>query len=139
MDANRFRLIVRLSAFYDLAVTALFVTPWTLAWVHWAMTSMDAGMGLLGDLPQPDTMSILLANLLGSVVVVWSLARLRPGFELLGRYDAIARLLFAAWQIFAMAQGLSLVILPLTVVEIVFGILQALPLHEKKHGTVAVQ
>lgn len=137
MDADRFRLIVRASALYDLIVTSLFVTPWTFALVHWGMAALDAGLSAPGTIPTPDTLSILFANLLGSVVVVWSLARLHSGSALLGRYDAVARLLFAVWQINAMANGLSLVILPLTVMEIVFGILQALPLQQKARATVA--
>ena len=137
MDADRFRLIVRASALYDLIVTSLFVTPWTFALVHWGMAALDAGLSAPGTIPTPDTLSTLFANLLGSVVVVWSLARLHTGSALLGRYDAAARFLFATWQINAMAHGLSLVILPLTVVEIVFGVLQVLPAQKNAQTIVA--
>ena len=65
-----------------------------------------------------------MANLLGSVVVVWSLARwLQPSVQL-GRLDALARALFAIWQIYAVMQGASAIILAFTVFEIVFGVLQ---------------
>lgn len=138
MDAKRFASIVRLSALYDLVVTALFVTPWTFMLVHWAVTALDSSLGIPGEIGAASTITVLFANLLGSVVVVWSLVRLHLGLPVLGRYDAIARLLFAIWQIHAMASGLSLVILPLTLVEIGFGVLQAMPVRTRSPDTVAV-
>ena len=137
MDADRYIKIVRLSALYDLVVTAAFVTPWTLALVHWVLTSLDTSLAIPGVMPPADALTTLFANLLGSVVVVWSLARLHLGLPLLGRYDAVSRLLFAIWQIYAMATGLSLVILPITAFEIGFGIAQALPVRDNRRGTVA--
>ncbi len=70
---------------------------------------------------------MLFAGLMGSVVVVWSLARLRLNLAELGRYDAVARLLFAAWQIYAVANGATPLLLVFTVFEAGFGIAQALP------------
>lgn len=134
MDAKRFRLIVRLSALYDLIVTAAFMTPWSFSLVHWAVSALDAGLNVPGSVAPADTLTVLLANLLGSVVVVWALARLHTGSALLGRYDALARLLFATWQINAMAAGLTLVILPLTVFEILFGFLQLLPVRDPERS-----
>ena len=59
--------------------------------------------------------------------MVWSLVRLRLQLPILGRYDALARMSFALWQIYAVAAGASPVILIFTVFEIVFGVAQALP------------
>ena len=137
MDADRYIRIVRLSAFYDLVVTAAFVTPASFAVLHWVVWTIDSNLGLPGIVPAPDPLTVLLGNLLGSVVVVWSLARLHLGQPILGRYDAVARLLFALWQIYAMASGVSLVILPLTVFEILFGVLQAMPVRKPPIATVA--
>jgi len=51
---------------------------------------------LPGSVHPLDATHMMLANLLGSVVMVWSLARL-PGPTLrLGRLDDVARFLFAA-------------------------------------------
>jgi hypothetical protein len=137
MDAERYRTVVRMSALYDLVVTVAFVTPWSFALLHGVVAGLDAAMGAPGEVPLPDALTVLLGNLLGSVVVVWSLARLHLGSVVLGRYDALARLLFAAWQINAMTAGLSMVILPLTAFEILFGILQAMPLRKETAGTVS--
>jgi len=132
MDADRYMKIVLASALYDLIVTVAFVTPWTFMLVHWCLALLDTGLGLPGNVPDADPMSMLLGNLLGSVVVVWSLVRLHLKLPLLGRYDAAARFLFAAWQINAMASGFSIVILPLTLVEIGFGLAQAVPIRPRK-------
>lgn len=59
---------------------------------------------------------MLIANLLGSVVVVWSLVRLHDTRAVYGRYDALARCLFATWQLVAVAHGASWLILGFTVV-----------------------
>jgi hypothetical protein len=81
---------------------------------------------------------LLAGNLMGSVVVVWSLARLHLGLPILGRYDAVARALFATWQIYAVATGASPLLLVLTVFEVGFGIAQALPLVAKTEQSIAV-
>lgn len=74
-----------------------------------------------------DVSGMLFANLLGSVVVVWSLWRLAQPSRRVGLYDALARALFAAWQLYAVAQGASFLILGFTVFEVLFCIAQILP------------
>ena len=76
-----------------------------------------------------DATHVMLANLLGSVVVVWSLARLVAPTVLLGRLDGVARLLFAAWQLFAYLSGASAIVLGFTMFELLFGVLQWLPVE----------
>lgn len=72
---------------------------------------------------------MLLANLLGSVVVVWSFWRLNNPSRRAGVYDAIARALFAVWQLYAISQGATLLILAFTLMEIIFGIAQLIPVR----------
>lgn len=50
-------------------------------------------------------MHMLLANLMGSIVCVWSLLRIRDPQPAFGRYDALGRFLFATWMAYALAQG----------------------------------
>lgn len=132
LDAKAYLRIMRASAAYDLIVSLPFATPWTLPLVHTVLVWLGGALGLPGQLPPIDPMSMLLGNLMGSVVVVWSVARLRLGLAVLGRYDAVARFLFAAWQINALLNGLSLAILPLLIIEIAFGIVQLLPISKEK-------
>jgi hypothetical protein len=76
-----------------------------------------------------DATHILFANLLGSVVIVWSLARISSPSVQQGRLDAVARILFFTWQIFAVLSGASSVILFFTVFEMIFGMLQIWPVN----------
>lgn len=131
LDADRYARIVRASALYDLIVTLALATPWTFGLLHGMVSALDAGLGVPGDVPAANALTVLMANLMGSVVVVWSVARLRLRLNVLGRYDAAARFLFAAWQLDALVSGVSWVILPLLLVEVGFGVLQALPVRDR--------
>lgn len=136
MGADRFRAIVRASAMYDLIVTAPFMTPWSLMLAIGMIDALHIRLGLPGAVPAFETTHYLFAGLMGSVVVVWSLARIHLGAPILGRYDAVARLLFALWQIHAVANGATPIILVFTVFEITFGILQALPVSARHDDDV---
>lgn len=92
------------------------------------------------DRPVPtlDITVMLFANLPGSVVVVWSLCRLRQPSRSIGLYDALARILFTVWQLFAVVHGASFLILGFTCFEVGFAIAQILPLnHPQKVRTNA--
>ncbi|UXL40276.1 hypothetical protein N7D90_09015 [Pseudomonas fragi] len=121
--------IVRASAWYDLIVTSALMTPWTAALLLSVLAGWSAQLGLERVFPALDATQMMLANLLGSVVVVWSLWRVRHASQRVGRYDALARVLFAVWQVYAVSQGTSYLILLVTAMEIVFGIAQLLPVR----------
>lgn len=127
--------ILRASAIYDLLVTAPFATPWTFAVLAGLMRQVHEGLGLPGVLPVPDPMHVLFANLMGSVVVIWSIVRLHLRMPLLGRYDAAARMLFSAWMLHTLAGGFSVVIVPILIVEIAFGVAQSLPRRNEGNDT----
>jgi hypothetical protein len=112
---------VRASALYDLLVTWPFALPWTFAWVYAQLHALDLAWGLPGAMPPLDPLHLLLANLLGSVVVVWSLARWTAPSLRLGRLDAAARVMFASWQVHAVLQGASAIVLGFTAFELAFG------------------
>ena len=121
--------IVRASAGYDLVATAGFMTPWTATLLLGGLTGLSAQLGLERAIPVIDSTAMLFANLLGSIVVVWSVWRLRHASQRVGRYDACARGLFALWQLYAVSQGASVLILAFTVMELVFAVAQSLPVH----------
>ncbi len=122
--SDRYLRIVRASGWYDLFVTWPFALPWTFAWLYAQLTLLAQALALPGTLHPLDTTHMLLANLLGSVVVVWSLARIVAPTVLLGRLDGVARFLFAAWQIYAVAHGANAIVLGFTAFELLFGVLQ---------------
>lgn len=129
MQLARYLRIVRLSAWYDLIVMAGFVTPWTFVLVHRLLSSLGAQAGVPGVLPPFEPAHILMGNLLGSVVVVWALVRLHDTRAAYGRYDALARFLFAAWQLHAVAHGATWLILGFAAFELIFGVAQLLPVR----------
>lgn len=121
------RIIVRASAAYDLIVTWPFMTPPTFHWNMTAIASLASSIGLTQGFPPFDAVHVLFANLMASLVVVWSVLRWRSPTRQLGLYDASARALFAIWQLVAVAGGANPIILAFTAVELLFLILQVLP------------
>ncbi|MFJ3486803.1 hypothetical protein ACIPL1_25840 [Pseudomonas sp. NPDC090202] len=130
INANGNRRIVRASAIYDLLATTAFMTPWTTNACLQGFNAMSDTLSLDRPIPSLDASQMLFANLLGSVVIVWSLWRLRHPGRLVGLYDALARVLFAVWQLYAVAQGASLLILGFTLFEVLFALAQVWPVRE---------
>ncbi len=97
---RQFSRIVFASALYDLLLTAPFATPWSFALVREQLSAINLALGGQA-LPQFSPFHTLMAGLLGSIVVVWSLLRLRSPEPRFGRYDAAGRLLFSAWMLWA--------------------------------------
>lgn len=124
--------IVRASAWYDLVVMIGFVTPWTFAAVLAGLQQLAHALGLAGAFPPFAPEHTMMANLLGSLVTVWAVLRLADTQVRYGRYDAAARCLFAAWQLYALAHGGHAIIWLFLIMELVFGVTQALPLRQIK-------
>lgn len=125
--STQYRNVVRGSAWYDLIVTAAFATPWSFAALHGVLTALSQTLELPGELPPFEPVHLLMANLLGSVVCVWAVLRIRDPQQVYGRYDAVARFLFAAWQAYALAHGASLLLVGFLFFELAWGIAQVLP------------
>ncbi|MEU3552787.1 hypothetical protein [Streptomyces fragilis] len=117
---------VRVSAWYDLVVTAGFATPWTYTLIHAALAKLGNTLGL-GTLPALDPIQVLFANLMGSVVVVWALLRIINPAPLLGLFDGVARALFTTWQAYALTHGAPRWLWLFLVAEAAFGIVQLAP------------
>lgn len=131
LSESAFKKIVRASAWYDLAVTAPLATPWSLRLFLSQFQSVHDALGLTGTVPRYETGLGLFANLLGSIVVVWSLVRIRSPQPWLGRFDAVSRFLFAAWMVHALADGATTALVAYVAVELAWGVAQALPFRAK--------
>lgn len=123
-----YRRVVRASAWYDLIATAGFATPWTFAAVFSGLNALSGFLGIAARFPAFAPEHLLMANLLGSLVILWAVLRLREPRVVYGRYDAVGRGLFAAWQLYALMHGGHPLIWGFFVVEVLLGILQALPI-----------
>ena len=118
--------LVRASGAYDLIVTVGFATPWTFALVHAALNSLSDAFGTSG-FPEPDLMQVLYANLMGSVVVIWSLLRVVRPLRLHGLFDGFARILFSIWMAYALALGAPNLLWLFLAAEISWGVVQLAP------------
>ncbi|TVT92034.1 MULTISPECIES: hypothetical protein [unclassified Pseudomonas] len=131
--AAQYRTLVRASAWYDLIVTAAFVTPWSFVLVH----SVLQGLNLPGTLPAFAPAHVLMANLLGSIVCVWAVLRIRDPQRQFGLYDAAGRALFATWQLYALMQGATAVLWVTLLFEGAWGIAQMVPVETDQKMTGA--
>ena len=127
ISPQRFRQLVRASAIYDIAVTAAFATPWTFLWMQQQLTQINQQIGG-SALPAFLPFHVLMACLLGSIVMVWSVLRVRDPQVRFGRYDAAARFLFSTWMAWTLhATGAPLLWL-FVIPEFSWGVAQCLPL-----------
>ena len=136
--STQYRRLVRGSAWYDLIVMAAFVTPWSFAALHGLLAAVMQALDLPGELPVFAPMHMLMANLLGSIVCVWSVLRIRDPQQVYGRYDAVARFLFAAWQLYALLQGASSLLLIFLFFELAWGVAQVLPVRPSSRARPAL-
>ncbi len=127
--STQYRRLVKGSAWYDLIVTAAFVTPWSFAALHGVLLSVSQALNLSGELPPFEPMHMLMANLLGSIVCVWAVLRIRDPQQVYGRYDAVGRFLFSAWLLYALLHGASSLLVIFLVFELAWGVAQVLPVR----------
>ena len=128
MHPTTYLRLVRASAMYDLLVTTALATPWTLPLAHRLISSLNVQ---LGGAPLPDfaPFHMFIGGLLGSIVTVWSLLRLKHPNVQLGRYDGAARFLFSGWMAWTLAQTGAPVLWLLLVPEFLWGVAQWWPLQ----------
>jgi hypothetical protein len=127
--STQYRRLVKGSAWYDLIVTAAFVTPWSFAALHGVLLSVSQAFNVSGELPPFEPMHMLVANLLGSIVCVWAVLRIRDPQQVYGWYDAVGRFLFSAWQLYALLHGASSLLAIFLFFELAWGVAQVLPVR----------
>jgi hypothetical protein len=126
MKLSTYLHIVRASAWYDLLLTLPFATPWSFAMAHAQLSAVNRWLGG-GALPPFSAFHVLFACLMGSVVLVWSVLRLRRTELRLGRYDGATRFLFALWMGWTLAQTGAPLLWLFVAPEFAWGVAQWLP------------
>lgn len=129
---ENYRRLVRAGGWYDLLVTAAFVTPWSFMALHGLLQALHQGLGLPGALPPFEPMHLLLANLMGSIVCVWSVLRIRDPQAVFGRYDGAGRVLFSTWQIYALMHGATPLIAIFLFFELAWAVAQLWPVMSQQ-------
>ncbi|MBJ9976601.1 hypothetical protein IAE35_13795 [Pseudomonas sp. S75] len=135
---SRYHTLVRASGLYDLTITLGFATPWTFMLLHGWLGSLHTALGLPGQLPAFGPEPMMMANLMGSIVCVWAWLRIRHPSVRLGRYDAVGRVLFASWQLYALAHGATALIWGIVALEIAWAIAQGLPISGRDESPIVV-
>lgn len=122
-----YRKIVRLSGIYDLAVTFPFAFPVLCELQVGFLRQCHISLGLAGDIPEFLPIHYFFMNLMGSVVVVWSVLRIRYPEAILGLYDSFARFLFSGLMLYyLMAFKVTGLLWFLLAPEITWGVVQFL-------------
>jgi hypothetical protein len=118
--------VVRASAFYDLVATVGFAFPFTAPLIFTGLGALNDALGLAGATPDPtDPFTVMFANLMGGLVIVWAVFRLaRPSREA-GAADVVGRLFFSLGMVAALLNGASSLVGVLLVLEVLWAVVQA--------------
>jgi hypothetical protein len=131
--------VVRLSALYDLIVTAGFTLDVTASIIFDGLGILHTNLGLPGSPDASDPFTIMFANLMGSLVTVWALFRiLRPSVAA-GLADVGARALFSLAMATALVQGASPLVLVMLVLEIVWAVAQGVSLFAARRSAPSIR
>lgn len=84
------------SALYDLLVIGPFAIPVVSGFELQLLLRLHDVLGLEGSFPVFEPLHLLFVNLLGGVVIVWSLVRLRSPDAIFGLFDGLIRAFFCA-------------------------------------------
>lgn len=121
--------VVRVSAAYDLLITGGFALPFTAPALFTGLGRLHAMLGLDGSAPEPSNLyAVMFANLMGSVVVVWSGFRLARPSLAAGAADVAARALFSLGLGTALVHGASPLVGVMQALEIAWAITQGVAL-----------
>jgi hypothetical protein len=123
LSLNAYLKIIRVSAVYDLLLTAPFATPWTFALLRDRMSLINQLLGG-GALPAFEPLHVLLACLMGTVVLIWSVLRIIEPTVRLGRFDGAGRFLFVTWMGWGVASTGAPVLLLFMIPELAWGVVQ---------------
>lgn len=138
MTTSTAQKIVRWSAIYDLVVTAMFALPWTAVLLFGALAALHDSLGLSGATPSAaDPFTLMFANLMGSLVVVWSVYRIWRPTIAAGVADTGARMLFSLGMIYALANGASPLTGTLLAMELVWAVVQGAAVVSTGRATTA--
>jgi hypothetical protein len=116
---------VRISALYDLVVSIAFALPFTAPVLFDGFSTLQTSLQLSGSLPNSgDPFTVMFANLMGSLVVVWSIFRLARPSRAAGAADTLGRTLFSLGMTVALIHGASPLVLGILVPEVLWGVVQ---------------
>ena len=139
MPRQGFSRVVYFSALYDLIITAPFAFPWSARWLSGVLAQVHESASLSGSAPSlADPFALLFANLMGTIVVIWAVIRLRSPTLESGAFDTLGRVLFSCWMWFAWVSGGSSLLLHFLAAEVLWALVQGLALLRQIGGTTSI-
>jgi hypothetical protein len=96
----KYKDLVRFSGIYDLAVTFPFAFPILCELQIGFLKGLHEGLHLTGSIPVFLPIHYFFVNLMGSLVIVWSILRIKRPDDIFGLYDSFARFLFSGLMLY---------------------------------------
>ncbi|OII23940.1 hypothetical protein [Frigoribacterium sp. MCBA15_019] len=132
MTSTKMQRTVRASALYDLLVTVGFAFPFSAPLVLSGLANMHHALQLPGSVPDAtDAFTVMFANLMGSLVVVWSVFRLARPTRATGIADTAGRLSFSLAMAAALIAGASPLVAGILILELVWAAVQGIVVARK--------
>ncbi len=125
---QRLKLLIRLSAVYDILVAIGFAVPWLASLYVGLLESLSHTLGLGGTAGQFPAFAMLFVNLMGVLALSWAGVRLYRPEPFLAVADVLARSAFALLILVALMAGAPMIIAGLAILEIVWVALIVLAL-----------
>jgi len=95
MQRSKYQSVIKSSAIYDLVFTFAFAIPGLALLKINLLFDAHSGFNLLGSFPTFEPVHLMFVNLLGVIVTIWSVLRIRHPEPIFGLYDAYARFGFS--------------------------------------------
>jgi len=140
MSTQSYQTIVKASAIYDLVMTAAFAIPILAAIKIHLLRDFHLYLNLPGEFPIFEPVHLFFVNLTGSVVVIWSVLRIKHPLPILGFYDSLTRFLFSLAMVYALTVGQSSYLLLFFLLpELIWGIIQLKLYYQLKSKEIMSQ
>ncbi|MDO6426978.1 hypothetical protein Q4489_08150 [Thalassotalea sp. 1_MG-2023] len=125
MNNLTYRKIVKASAIYDVIVTFGFAFPILVVLSINMLFSIHTQFSFSGLMPEFLPLHLFFVNLMGSLVLVWSVLRITRPKPIFGLYDSFARFLFSFNMLFyLLAYDVTGVLWLFFVPELAWGVVQ---------------
>lgn len=128
--------LIRASAVYDIVLILPFTTPWSFAMLLAQLARLNLWLGG-APLPPFAPLHLLLTTLLGTLVLLWCVYRLKDASVRLGRFDGAGRFVFAFWIGWALLSADLPVLWLYLIPELLWGVAQTWPVARSRVSRAA--
>lgn len=126
-NINKITKLYRYSAIYDIIVTSPFAIPWISIIIMELLVKINSDLNIGGTYQEISPQHFFALNLMGVIVTIWSVLRIKYPYPILGFYDGIGRFGFSAIMIYYLLfEKYPHILVGLLVPEITWGLIQLL-------------